>query len=110
MDPRIVRVLALLDAPCGLLAPVSDLAGSVNLSPSRLRHLFREQVSTSLGCYVRARRLHLAEGLLRATFLSVKEIAAVTGFADEAHFVRAFRGAYAVPPGRFRHAAIQDNR
>lgn len=110
MDPRIFRVLALLDTPTGVLSPVSDIAAGVNLSPSRLRHLFREQVATSLGCYVRARRLRLAEELLRSTFMSVKEIAAATGFADQSHFVRTFHGTYAVSPGRFRHAATIDNR
>lgn len=110
MDPRITRVLAYLDTPPGLLSPVSDLSRSVNLSPSRLRHLFREQVSTSIGSYVRVKRLAFAKELLCSTFLSVKEIAAMTGFADEAYFVRTFRSTYAAPPGRFRHAAMSDNK
>jgi AraC family transcriptional regulator of arabinose operon len=110
MDARIARILTLIEAAPGMLSPVDDLARGVNLSPSRLRHLFREEVSISLGAYVRAQRLRLAEHLLRSTFLSVKEIGNTVGFGNEAHFVRTFHRTYALPPERFRRAATEGNR
>jgi AraC-like DNA-binding protein len=70
MDPRVTTVLALLETRMDW--QIDALAASVNLSRSRLRHLFRVEMSMSLYRHLKERRLVRAEQLLRTTFLSVK--------------------------------------
>jgi AraC-like DNA-binding protein len=81
---------------------LSCLAESVNLSPSRVRHLFKVEIGTSPVRFVRMLKMQEAKRLLETTFLTVKEVANRVGLADESHFVRDFKRLYGHPPGRHR--------
>jgi AraC family transcriptional regulator of arabinose operon len=83
------------------------LAQSVNLSPSRLRHLFKAEIGTSPVRYLRTRKMQEAKRLLETTFLTVKEVANRVGLSDESHFVRDFKRIYGRPPGHYRSAFNQ---
>jgi len=52
--------------------------------------------------YLRDLRMKHAEHLLRTTFLSVKEVAFVSGMNDVSSFVRDFKRRYGATPGTFR--------
>ena len=43
-----------------------------------------------------------AEKLLRTTFLSIKEVAFLSGMVDVSHFVRDFKKQYGSTPRQFR--------
>jgi transcriptional regulator GlxA family with amidase domain len=105
MDPRITTVRLLIER--NPLTSQESLAAAVNLSHSRLRRLFRRESSVTLCAYVRQVRLEGAVRLLRETFLSVKEIAAASGFNDQCHFVRTFRRQFGAPPGRYRSLSTE---
>jgi transcriptional regulator GlxA family with amidase domain len=79
-------------------AQVASIARSLNLSPSRFRHLFRERVGLSPGNYLRLVRLNRAKKLLTTTFLSVKEITARVGANDISHFVRDYKSYFGHTP------------
>ena len=51
---------------------------------------------------LREKQIHVAEGLLIRTPLSVKQIAALCGFGSRATFYRAFVKANGMPPAAFR--------
>jgi transcriptional regulator GlxA family with amidase domain len=85
-----------------------ELANSVNLSPSRLRHLFKEVTGVSLHQYVKLPRMHRAAYLLRTEFLTVKIVLTKVGIKDESHFVRFFKQIYRLTPAQYRdHYAAQ---
>ena len=46
-------------------------------------------------------RIEHAKSLLSARKASLSEVAAMTGFADQAHFTRAFRKMSGTTPGRW---------
>lgn len=103
MDRRIESVLAkVVDNP-GCARSIENLASPLNLSASRLRHLFRQEVDLPLGVFARKARMERARALLVGSFLSVKQVAFETGFADETHFCREFRKVYGTTPGLYRH-------
>jgi len=52
--------------------------------------------------YLRELRMQRAQHLLASTFLSVKEIAFVSGINDVSTFVRTFKRRYGVTPSEFR--------
>lgn len=66
---------------------------------------FRRWFGRSLGAHVRARRLAAAAAALRDADLPLAALAADFGFADQAHFTRAFRARFGIPPARFRRRA-----
>ncbi|HXA86802.1 MAG TPA: helix-turn-helix transcriptional regulator [Candidatus Dormibacteraeota bacterium] len=90
---------------------VLELARLVNLSGSRLGHLFRVQVGTDLDSFLRDARLEKAAELLRQTELSIKEIAAKVGYHHSSSFARSFEKKFDVPPAEYRrrHRALMDH-
>ena len=107
MDRRIAAVIQWMENHTGSSGQIEELAASVNLSASRLRHLFKQETGTTPTHYLRDLRLRKAELLLRTTFLSVKEIAGRVGLGSGSHFVREFKKAYGVSPTIYRSSAGQ---
>jgi len=88
---------------------------SVHLSASRLRHIFKSQVGTTVPKYLKLLRLRRANDLLQTTFLEVKEIATCVGINDVSHFVRDYKTVYRETPSKTRlrsksRVAIPANR
>ena len=78
-------------------AIVRQLAPRVYLSPSRLRHLFREQVGISIQHYILWIKLMTAlAAVLRGA--SLTEAAHEACFSDSAHFSRTFRQMFGIKP------------
>jgi len=102
MDPRIYKVVHLLMLGLEHEISLEELAQSVNLSASRLRHLFKEEMGISLSQYLKTQRLEKAKHLLETTFLNLKEVMHRAGFTDRSHFMRDFRKAYGLPPLQYR--------
>ena len=99
-DDRIQRALDLIRSSPGF--DLIDVAATLNLSASRLRHLFKNQTGLSPGQYTKVLRLERAKSLLESTFLTVKEIAARVGANDVSHFVRDYKATYGHTPTNAR--------
>ncbi|HEY6660347.1 MAG TPA: AraC family transcriptional regulator [Pyrinomonadaceae bacterium] len=82
----------------------ATLAVLVNLSPSRFRHLFKQETGTSPAQYLKDFRLRKAEVMLRTTFLSVKQILKQVGLGSNTHFVNDFRQLHGMTPTAYRRA------
>jgi AraC family transcriptional regulator len=86
---------------------ITQLADEVQLSPSRLRHLFQAQVGVSLKSYLQWKRL-LLTAQMAAQGASLTEAAHTLDFADSAHFSRLFRDSFGLTPSEiFRSQFIQ---
>ena len=86
------------------------LAVLVNLSPSRFRHLFKQETGMGPAQYLKDLKLIRAEKMLRTTFLSIKQILKQIGIASNAHFVRDFRRKYGATPTAYRRAIRRKQR
>jgi AraC family transcriptional regulator of arabinose operon len=102
MDRRIELVLAQIESDVARAWETAELAALLNLSASRFRHLFKEEIGVSLGAYLRERRMERAELLLRTTFLSIKEVMSEAGMSSMSHFVSYFKRRYGVSPSGYR--------
>ncbi len=99
IDPRVEQALAIVSALEDPRISAAALASRVGLSPSRFAHLFREQMGLPLRRYLVWRRLQDAIVAL-AGGCTLTEAAHTAGFADSAHFSRAFRRMFGVAPSR----------
>ena len=101
-DRRIRIVVTLLESNLDRQIEVAKIARLVNLSPSRLAHLFKSEMELSIQQYVTQLRLAKAKRQLETSFLSVKEIAASVGFSSVARFVVCFKGLVGSTPAQYR--------
>lgn len=81
---------------------VLELARLLNLSGSRLGHLFRNQIGIDLESFLRNARLQKAADLLRHTELSIKAIAALVGYRHASSFDRGFKKKFELEPADYR--------
>lgn len=81
---------------------LKELARRCELTPSAFTHAFRSEFGCTPSSLIRHRRVETASFLLRTSNDSLSQIAANTGFADQAHLTREFRRLTGVTPGRFR--------
>jgi YesN/AraC family two-component response regulator len=102
MDPRVQKVITLMREEFRREPSLSEMAQSVNLSPSRLRYLFRNEVGVPPAQYLRAFRMERAKELLETTFLTVKQIRHSIGVNDHSHFIRDFKKSYGLSPAQYR--------
>ena len=102
MEPRIGRVLTLVERELHHKLSVDMMARAANLSPSRLHRLFKSEIGLTPMTYLRKCRMKKARNLLETTFLSVKEVARRVGVNDDSHFVRDFEKIFGVTPARYR--------
>lgn len=102
MDPRVVQAINLLSEDFNLHINFEVLARSVNLSPSRMRHLFKEEVGMTPAQYLKMVRIKQATDLLENSFLQLKEVMSKVGLSDESHFVKDFKKLHGLPPIRYR--------
>jgi len=102
MDRRIETVISKIENDISATWNTSTLASLVVLSPSRFRHLFKQETGTSPAQYLKELRLRKAEKMLRTTFLSVKQILKQVGIASNSHFVHDFRNKHGVTPTAYR--------
>ena len=105
MDRRIQIVSAALETEFRRAWDIVKLGELVNLSGSRLRHLFKTEMDQTPAQYLKAIRMREAAMLLRTTFLSVKEIMNRVGISNESHFVHEFKKVYGLAPSKYRSAS-----
>ena len=105
MDERIVTVLNAIRARDDLRMPLDDAAELAFLSPSRLAHLFKDQVGLPYSRYMLWRKLTRAMVAI-ASKRTISEAAHAADFADAAHLTRTFHQMVGMAPsvlmrGRF---------
>lgn len=84
-----------------------QLGEHVGLSPSRLRHLFREQVGTSPQQFLEQQRITRAKQLLELSGYTISEVAEQVGFECPFYFTLRFKRATGMSPTRYRETYAQ---
>lgn len=97
----------LRDTPPGQIT-IAGLAADVGVHPIHLARVFRRHHGAPPAAYLRRLRLDWAAAELTRSDTPLSVVATEAGFADQAHFTRAFKAATGVTPGRYRHAYAGD--
>lgn len=102
-DRRLMKVIETVQNNLQLELSLEELARSVNLSLSRLRHLFKEVTDVALSQFIKLLRIERAAYLLETGFLTLKVVMDKVGIKDESHFIRDFKTVYGMTPARYRN-------
>jgi AraC-like DNA-binding protein len=103
---KVTRALQYVDTHLAAPMNAQHLADAADLSVSRFNTLFKLETGYAPAEYIRRRRVDEARRLLSEPDLSVKEIAARTGFEDSFHFSKVFRKIDGLSPTRYREAVL----
>lgn len=93
------RVLERMDAHPGARVSVDELAREAGLSPAHFARAFKHSIGRAPHQHLMALRLERARRLLEGPAPVLSSIALDAGFADQAHFTRAFKRHFGVTPG-----------
>lgn len=102
LDGRAALVLNYLNTHYREAVTIQQLAHQVALSPSRLAHLFKQEVGRSIIETLLAIRLQQAARLLEYTALPINQIAGEVGFQSAAYLARQFTAYYGQSPQAYR--------
>lgn len=104
-DERVRRAIDYLDRNLSQKVLLNDVAAAVDLSTSRLAHLFAAQTGQTVQRYLEARRMQRASELLSRTGFSVMQIAETVGFESPFYFSQRFKRWTRQSPLAFRQSA-----
>lgn len=83
---------------------LADLAAQCGLGTSQFAHAFKRSTGVAPYQWLLRRRIARARELIAGHPISLADIAAMCGFADQAHLTRLFARHVGVPPAAFRSA------
>ena len=101
-ESRVRSVLKYMESQPMKKYSAAELAGQVNLSESRLLHLFKTETGITLRDYWQKLRMDQVLRMLENTDLSIPEIAEEAGFTDRSHLSRVIKEAYGLTPVEIR--------
>jgi AraC family transcriptional regulator len=91
-----------------LLAPsLAELASIAGVHPVHLSREFRKHYQSTIGEYIRKRRIEHASNLLANTETPLSEIALTCGFSDQSHFCAMFKSHTGLTPAKFRDQSVR---
>ena len=107
IDGRITLAAEWLRTHRPIRLPLDTLSNLCGVSPSRLSHLFKQEVGFSLRQYLLWVKMRTAaEMFIRKQ--SLAEVAQATGFADSAHLSRTFTRYFALRPSFLSNSQLVD--
>ncbi|WP_286237894.1 GlxA family transcriptional regulator [Neptuniibacter halophilus] len=101
-QPKLLEVVALMEANIEEVIEMDELASYVGLSRRQLERLFQKYLECSPSKYYLRLRLLRARQLLMQSSMPIIDIAAACGFVSTPHFSKCYREQMGVPPSEER--------
>jgi AraC-like DNA-binding protein len=102
--PIVTRAMDEIDMHISETIGVEALAGELDISQTHLNRLFKATTGTTVGHYIRERRMEAARHLLMHTTMPIKQIACHVGIPDTQHFNKLVRQYYQQSPTQLRRS------
>ena len=102
LDPRVVEAMNFMTQNLNQEFSIDDVASHICLSPSRLGHLFRDEMAMTITQWRDDQRISRAKQLLVTTNYSVNHIGRIVGYSDPLYFSRVFKRKAGVSPRLYR--------
>ena len=96
------KAAAFINASLGEKICLRDCADTVHLSVGYFSQAFKSTFGTTVGHYIRRRRIEHAQQMMLMPGQSLVQVALACGFADQAHYCRVFRQEIGISPNKWR--------
>jgi AraC-like DNA-binding protein len=101
VNHKLERAAEYIRAHCTCALKLEDICLAAELSPSYLIRAFKQYYGLTPHAFLINQRIQFARTQLRQGEL-IADVALAAGFADQAHFQRAFKQHFAATPGQYR--------
>ncbi len=101
-DPRLLDVIAIMEANCEQPLTIKEIADAVNISARQVERLFQRYLNTTPIRFYLDCRLDTARKLMDQTSISIIDIALQTGFVSASHFSQRFKLHFGITPRQYR--------
>ena len=81
---------------------LADIASRLNVSYTYISNMINREMSMTFNHYLKDLRVQASKPFLRDTSMSIAEIAAKVGFADQSHFSKSFKSICGLTPTKYR--------
>lgn len=98
------RTLELIDAKLDARLSIDTLAREAGMSPAHFARAFKQTLGRPPHRFLMSRRLERARHMLEECGAAPSDVAARSGFADQAHLTRLFKREFGVTPGELTRA------
>lgn len=98
---KLLRAAEFISDNCTRLMTLDDICAAANLSPAYLIRAFKGLFGMTPHAYLINRRIQYGQAQLKRG-VAISDVAVNSGFADQAHFQRAFKQHVAATPGQYR--------
>lgn len=88
---------------------VNELAEAINISPTHLSRIFKQETGISVSEYIRQRKIDMAKNLLRFSNYDFVEIAVMLSYSSQSHFIQHFRTQMGMTPKAYRDRNYMNN-
>ena len=88
---------------------VNKLAEAINISPTHLSRIFKQETGISVSEYIRQRKIDMAKNLLRFSDYDFVEIAVMLSYSSQSHFIQHFRSQTGMTPKTYRKQNYLNN-
>lgn len=88
---------------------VDELANAINISPTYLSRIFKQEVGVSVSEYIRQRKIDAAKNLLCYSRYELSDIASMLSYSSQSHFIQQFRAAVGMTPKAYRDKNFMNN-
>lgn len=88
---------------------VNELAEAINISPTHLSRIFKQETGISVSEYIRQRKIDMAKNLLRFSDYDFADIAAMLSYSSQSHFIQHFRTQMGMTPKAYRDRNYMNN-
>ena len=109
MDYRVSTVIALMEEQIHHKTSLCGMARRVQLSPSRLRHIFKAETAITFTQYLKSMRMREAKKIMGTSCLAVKEVMIRVGLSDKSHFERDFKKAFGLTPAQYKMLCVHSH-
>ncbi|WKS99177.1 arabinose operon transcriptional regulator AraC [Gallibacterium salpingitidis] len=108
IDARILQAINYMMDDIKQDYSINEIAAHVYLSPSRLIHLFSQEMGMSILKWRDDQRINYAKQLLFTTNIPIGAISRNVGFTDPLYFSRVFKKKVGVSPKVFRESFVEN--
>lgn len=106
IDPRITEVVNYMAKHLSEDFSNEQLADLICLSPSRLGHLFRDEIGMTITQWRDDQRISRAKQLLVTSNYSINQISRLIGYSDPLYFSRVFKNKAGLSPKLYREKVM----